>query len=91
MAVTADSESYARSELEETIHLAELIGARHQVIRTNEIHNPNYRSNTTQRCYFCKKEFYTHITRFAEEKGFSYICDGTNLDDGDEKGITPFF
>src|SRR3954449_9881397 len=45
VAVTADSPSVARRELDDAIHLAKLIGIRHEVIRTDEFDNPAYERN----------------------------------------------
>ena len=42
IAVTAVSESLASGELEEARELAEKIGIRHRVIRTEEFDDPNY-------------------------------------------------
>ena len=41
VAVTADSPSVARSELDDARELAKLIGIRHVVVRTDEFRNPN--------------------------------------------------
>src|SRR5436309_6984218 len=54
--VTADSETYPASELEETRRLAALLGAKHVIVQTRELHNPEYAMNSPNRCYFCKEE-----------------------------------
>src|SRR3954451_24910991 len=56
IAVTADSPSVARRELEDARRLAELIGIRHLVVGTEEFANPDYVRNDGTRCYFCKSE-----------------------------------
>jgi uncharacterized protein len=50
LAVTADSETYPSSELEEAKELAHLIGATHQVIETSELSIPGYAENDRNRC-----------------------------------------
>lgn len=34
-----------------------------------------------QRCYFCKKNLFSHLIRLAKNKNISYIVDGSNQDD----------
>ena len=81
LAVTADSPSLPSKELEETKRLARELGLRHIVIRTEELEDPNYAANPSNRCYFCKKELSTKLEQLASELGFSAIVDGTNADD----------
>src|ERR1700754_4251955 len=45
VAVTADSPSVARSELDDARRLAALIGIRHEVVRTEEFENADYLRN----------------------------------------------
>ena len=47
--VTADSETYPASELEETRRLAALLGMRHEVVRTHELDRPDYARNSPDR------------------------------------------
>src|SRR5262245_10531776 len=61
IAVTADSPSVARSELDDARRLAAHIGICHHVVRTDEFENPDYLRNDGARCYFCKSALYTRI------------------------------
>jgi len=81
VAVTADSPSLPKSELEAASKLAEEIGIRHVVVRTDELDDPRYVSNPANRCYFCKKELSEKLKRVAADLGASVIVDGTNADD----------
>ncbi len=88
LAVTADSESLARDELTYAEGFAKKLGIedRHHKLRTREIDNPNYSSNPTDRCYFCKEEAYEQIGRHAASVGFTIILDGSNASDiGDHR------
>jgi uncharacterized protein len=80
-AATADSPSLPRHELAETKRLAEDIGIQHLIVNTEEINDPNYVKNDTNRCYFCKDELYKKLRPLAKEHGVQYIINGTNLDD----------
>ncbi|MGP4042466.1 ATP-dependent sacrificial sulfur transferase LarE [Gracilibacillus sp. D59] len=84
LAVTADSETYPTSELEEAKRLAEHIGARHQVIETSELAIPGYTENDKNRCYFCKNSLFDHLVPIMQEKGFQNIVYGVIADDMSE-------
>jgi uncharacterized protein len=81
VAVTADSPSVPRSELDEAKELARLIGIRHVVVPTEEFDNPDYRKNDGTRCYHCKTELYTTIERLLPGLGVPVVVSGANLDD----------
>jgi pyridinium-3,5-biscarboxylic acid mononucleotide sulfurtransferase len=81
VAVTADSPSVARSELEDAKRLAELIGIRHRIVRTEEFADPDYVRNDGTRCYHCKSELYDRVEKLLPELGTAVICSGANLDD----------
>lgn len=81
IAVTARSPSYPQAELEEAVRLAKLIGIRHIFIETEEINDPNYTSNSANRCYFCKAELFTKLEPIAEQLGIKHILHGAIVDD----------
>jgi uncharacterized protein len=81
IAVTATSESLAKGELEEAQEIAQRLGIRHRIIRTEEFSNSNYRRNNTDRCYFCKSELYERLELLMGELGANVIVSGANIDD----------
>ena len=81
LAVTANSPSLAPSELREAVELAQRLGLNHRVIHTQEVEREDYQANNPNRCFFCKDELYTHLSRFAPEEGYEWIANGTNMDD----------
>jgi uncharacterized protein len=81
VAVTADSPSVPRAEIEEAKELARQIGIRHLVVATEEFDDPDYVRNDGARCYFCKSELYSRIESLLPELGAVVICSGANLDD----------
>ncbi|MDH4101687.1 MAG: ATP-dependent sacrificial sulfur transferase LarE [Nitrospirota bacterium] len=81
LAVTAESETYQKFERDEAEANARLIGARHLVIRTEELANPEFASNPPDRCYYCKGELFSKLREMAATEGFRHVADGTNLDD----------
>ena len=81
VAVTADSPSVARRELDDANRLAEQIGIRHVVVKTDEFADPDYVRNDGTRCYHCKSELYDRIETLLPELGPAVVCSGANVDD----------
>jgi uncharacterized protein len=81
LAVTGDSAALAPSEREEALALAARIGIAHRLIGTDEIDDPRYTANNSDRCYFCKTELYTRLAPVAAEWGAACIVNGANTDD----------
>ena len=81
LAVTANSPSLAQTDLEEACRLAHLLDVEHLVINTAEVDNPAYRANSTLRCYVCKHELFTCLTRLAHERAIPTILYGAIGDD----------
>ena len=81
LAVTSNNETYLPSELDLAREFADSLGVEHLVVDTRELDNPNYASNPTNRCYFCKSTLYTDLANLAAEKGYACVVDGANKDD----------
>ncbi|MEA5115784.1 MAG: ATP-dependent sacrificial sulfur transferase LarE [Geobacteraceae bacterium] len=79
--VTATSPTYPESEFNEAAQLAESIGARRIVIKSNELEITGFSANPHDRCYHCKKELFRLCLQKAEEIGLSHVLDGSNTDD----------
>ena len=84
--VTADSETYPASELDEARRLGALLDMRHLVVRTEELQNPEYARNPVNRCFFCKEELFARLAPLAEREGCRALVYGANMDDlGDHR------
>ncbi|HEU5140772.1 MAG TPA: ATP-dependent sacrificial sulfur transferase LarE [Bacillales bacterium] len=81
IAVTADSETYPSSELEEAKELAEQLGAVHKVIETSELAIPGYQANGRNRCYFCRQNLFDKLSPVTEQYGFHNVVFGLIADD----------
>ncbi|HGJ66451.1 TPA: ATP-dependent sacrificial sulfur transferase LarE [bacterium] len=81
IAVTARSETYTKSELEDAIRIADEIGIKHEIIVSEELDIPEFSHNPTDRCYHCKKELLRKLKGIAESKGYKNVIEGANLDD----------
>jgi uncharacterized protein len=84
LAITAESETYPQTEIEEAKKIAKKMNVRHMVIHTKELVNPDFVKNPPQRCYFCKIELFSKLKEIAEAEDISYVLDGANYDDTDD-------
>ena len=84
LAVTATSKTYPERELNEARELAKQIGGRHLEIVSEELDIPEFRDNTPNRCYHCKKELFAKLRSIADQEGIDYVLDGTNIDDASD-------
>jgi uncharacterized protein len=81
IAVTGKSHSLAQDEYLATVTLAHQLGAEHVVVETDEFDDPNYTSNPTNRCYYCKANLFEHMQPLIRERGVRFAVSGANVDD----------
>jgi uncharacterized protein len=81
LAMIGRSETYPTREFEEATDLAQTIGARTVVVRTEETDNLKFKENPPDRCYFCKTELFGKLQSIAKREGIAWIADGTITDD----------
>ena len=81
LAVTGESPSYPDFQRQDALAVVKQFGIQHEFIVTEEIYDPSYQANPTNRCYFCKHELFSKLSALAQARGFAYICDGNNADD----------
>ncbi len=81
MAVTAQSCSFPKRELDEAAAFCEKEGIRHVVCRSEELKIEGFAQNPPNRCYLCKRELFGKIGEIARENHMAYIAEGSNLDD----------
>jgi pyridinium-3,5-biscarboxylic acid mononucleotide sulfurtransferase len=86
VAATGESDSLAEVEGMDAAALASEIGARHIVVRTDELNDPRYVANDRSRCFWCKTELFTKLNEVAQREGIAFVVDGNNADDlGDHR------
>jgi pyridinium-3,5-biscarboxylic acid mononucleotide sulfurtransferase len=81
LCVTGQSASLAEHQRLEVAQLAERFGFRQVTINTEELDDPRYRANASNRCYFCKTELYGKLLPLAREQGIAFVVDGSTTDD----------
>ena len=75
---SASLPAYQRAEIDRVV---EKFGFQHEVIHTEELENPDYRANNSNRCFFCKDELYSKLESVARSRGIKNIVDGSTVDD----------
>ncbi|HSU89907.1 MAG TPA: ATP-dependent sacrificial sulfur transferase LarE [Sporolactobacillaceae bacterium] len=81
LALTTTSPTMPDEDRESALAMAQVIGARHLVVESNELEIPGYSANPLNRCYLCKHNLFTICEAKAAELGIDNIVDGLNLDD----------
>ncbi|MBS3769474.1 MAG: ATP-dependent sacrificial sulfur transferase LarE [Bacteroidales bacterium] len=79
LAITVSTPYVAGWEEEESREIAKNLGVE-QIILEYPLFE-NIKNNPPQRCYLCKKQIFSAILEEAERRGYSYVADGTNVDD----------
>ena len=78
------SGSLARSQYEQAIEMARLIGAALREVPVDELNDASYASNKADRCFHCKSHLYGLLVKEAAEAGFDKVLCGSNFDDNDD-------
>ena len=81
LAVTGVSASLADGELETARRIAKSIGIRHKTVATDELNSEGYLENSPNRCWHCKTELYSQLSRLGGQQGFQVLLNGANSDD----------
>jgi uncharacterized protein len=84
--ITGISPSVSQIQREEAERTALDFNFNFQTVTTEELENPAYQANPTNRCFHCKTELYGKLSALAKERKIEYVLDGTNTDDlGDHR------
>lgn len=81
LAVIGRSASYPAAQWATARRVADAFGVPVLEVDTEEMRDPRYAANPTNRCYFCKSELWSRLAPVAAERGLAAIVDGTNADD----------
>ncbi|HET7458088.1 MAG TPA: ATP-dependent sacrificial sulfur transferase LarE, partial [Gemmatimonadaceae bacterium] len=81
LAVIGRSASYPAEQWARAREVADAFGVPVVEVNTDEMDDPRYAANPTNRCYFCKTELWSVLAPVAAERGIAVVVDGTNADD----------
>lgn len=89
LGVTAVSPTYPQSELEDAKRIAQEIGARHEIVKTDQLAIPEFVQNDPNRCFHCKADLYQLLDELRGPRQSQWVVDGTHIDDlsDDRPGI----
>ena len=89
MAITVQSGSFPKRELNEAIAFCKKEGIRHKVCQVDEMKIEGFSQNPPNRCYLCKHALFEKIGAIAEKNKIAYVAEGSNMDDlGDYRPVT---
>jgi pyridinium-3,5-biscarboxylic acid mononucleotide sulfurtransferase len=81
LAVTLQGPAVSASEVDRARRVAATIGIPHAVLDVDPVAREEYRSNPSNRCYFCRSFESATLTAFGSERGIRQYLDGVHLDD----------
>jgi uncharacterized protein len=81
LAVIGRSPSYPAEQWETARRVADQFGIPVREIDTDELSDPNYVANPSNRCFFCKSALWSRLIPLARDSGLDAVIDGTNADD----------
>jgi len=82
--ITGQSASLPSSQQAEIGRVVTQFGLHYETVQTDELDNPNYSANNSNRCFFCKDELYSKLEAIAASRDIDCIVDGSTTDDLDD-------
>ena len=84
LAVLSQSPSLPASERDAAIRTAKELGIPLRIHTSTEFSDPQFLANPHDRCYYCKKNIFSHFIETAKQEGLAYVLDGSNADDASD-------
>jgi len=81
LAIIGRSASYPAEQWAAARRVADAFDVTVLELDTDEMNDPRYAANPSNRCYFCKSELWGKVVPEATQRGFGTVVDGTNADD----------
>jgi pyridinium-3,5-biscarboxylic acid mononucleotide sulfurtransferase len=81
LAVVGRSAAYPQQQWDHAIAVAERFDLPLLPVPTDELDNPLYAANPTNRCFHCKTVLWSTLMPLAAARGLAVVIDGTNADD----------
>ena len=81
IAVTSEDAGVPRHEVFSARDFCNERGIRQVACSVDPLSIEEYRHNSPDRCYHCKKAIFSEIKRIAGENGIEYVAEGSNMDD----------
>ncbi len=84
LAVTTDSPSLSRAELEAALAFANDLNVEHRIEKSEELLDEKYIRNDYDRCYYCKSELFDITGSIATSDEYKWVLYGYNFSDGSD-------
>ena len=81
LAVTVQSPVESMGDVDSARALAEQVGFPLRVLDYDDLANPEFVSNSPERCYICKLARFRLLGQLASQEGFAVLVEGSNADD----------
>lgn len=81
IAVTADYKTLSAEELQTSKQVCQEIGIKQFFLNYNELENPFFVQNNSDRCFHCRAELGTRLIELSKNLQVSHVVDGTHIDD----------
>ncbi len=81
LAVVGRSAAYPQQQWDHALAVADRFDLPLLDVPTDELDNPLYAANPTNRCFHCKTVLWRTLVPLAADRGLAVVVDGTNADD----------
>lgn len=81
LAITAVSPTLPKCEETAANTLSAEMGVQHEVVHSTEFEDARFVANPPNRCYICKKIHFRALVELAQQRGYTWVADGGNVDD----------
>lgn len=85
LGVLAVSPSRSLEESARARETAAALGLKILELETREFFSEPYSANTSERCYFCKRELFTRLVEIARREKLAVLAEGSQVDDAGEE------
>ena len=81
LAIIGKTVSVPNREYLEAVSFCRSLGVQHTVIGIDQMSIEGFADNPPERCYLCKKALFAAFLKEAASRGFSFVAEGSNMDD----------
>ncbi|MCX7705819.1 MAG: ATP-dependent sacrificial sulfur transferase LarE [bacterium] len=75
------AEVYPLEEIKFAVNFAKSIGVKVFTYFSSKLSDKKFVDNSKERCFYCKKDLFSKMSKIAKNNGFNAIADGSNFDD----------
>ena len=84
LAVNVDSVVHTDADRQIAQAVADKVGFPFLMVPFNDLENQAFCNNPVDRCYVCKYQRFQYLAAYAQEHGFRFVMEGSNVDDASD-------